>query len=70
MAEYKKLYRSRKNQWLGGVCAGISEYLEIDPLVIRILWIIFTLVYGAGILAYLILWFLVPLKPRAKKSKK
>lgn len=49
----KKLYKS-KNKRLGGVCAGIAEYFNIDPTLVRIIWAILVLVYGTGILAYIV----------------
>lgn len=58
----KKLYRSN-NRIIGGVCAGIAEYLDIDPTVIRLLWVIFTLLsIGVGIIAYIIAWIIIPEK--------
>ena len=63
----KRLYRSGKDKVLGGVCGGIAEYLEVDPVVIRLLWVVFTLVsMGAGILIYLIAWIIVPRNPDHK----
>ena len=53
----KRLYRDEQNKVLGGVCAGIANYFSLDPLVVRILWI---LLPGANLLAYLILWIAVP----------
>jgi len=61
----KRLYRSRKDRMLGGVCAGIAEYFEIDPMIVRLLWIVLTLLsLGAGIIAYLIACVIIPEKPR------
>jgi len=50
----KRLYKSRRNRTLLGVCGGIGEYLDVDPTLIRILWILFTFMGGAGILAYIV----------------
>ena len=50
----KKLFRSATDKKLGGVCGGIAEYLDIDPTVIRLAWALFTLLGGAGIMAYII----------------
>lgn len=50
----KKLYRSRINKKLCGVCGGFAEYFEIDPTILRILLILFVLCGGAGILAYIV----------------
>lgn len=55
----KRLYRSRKNKVFMGVCGGIGEYLEIDPVIIRIIFI-FT---GIGLLAYFIIGLIIPLEP-------
>lgn len=59
----KRLYRaSEKNSMIGGVCAGIAEYFEIDPTLVRLLWVLFVFGYGFGILAYLIGWIIIPRK--------
>ena len=57
----KKLTLSENNKKIAGVCGGIGEYFNIDPTIIRILWIagIF-LSLGTGVLAYLLCWFLIP----------
>lgn len=57
--EYRKLYKSR-NRMLCGVCGGIGEYLNLDPTVIRLLWIIFSFVGGCGILVYIIAAIVIP----------
>ncbi|MBW2988694.1 PspC domain-containing protein [Candidatus Woesearchaeota archaeon] len=56
----KKLFRSRKNRIIAGVCGGIGEYFNIDPVLIRLLWVIFTFMGGSGILAYIIAWIIIP----------
>jgi phage shock protein C len=56
----KKLYRSQENKVLAGICGGIGEYFNIDPVLIRILWVVFTLMGGAGIIGYIIALFIVP----------
>jgi len=61
MAKNKKLFRSTKNRMVAGVCGGIGEYFNVDPTVIRLVWVIFTLIsMGAGIIAYIIAWIIVP----------
>lgn len=56
----KKLYRSR-NKLIGGVCAGIGEYYEIDPTIVRILWVIAAIAsLGFAVLAYLACWAIIP----------
>lgn len=59
----KKLYRSAKDKKLGGVCGGIAEYVEIDATIIRLAWVLFTLLGGAGILAYIIALLVMPNPP-------
>lgn len=59
----KRLYRSGKDKILGGVCGGIGEYLGVDPTLIRLLWILFSLAYGMGILLYIVMWIIVPRNP-------
>jgi phage shock protein C len=71
----KRLYRSGNDRILGGVCGGIAEFYGLDPTVIRILWILLTLVYGLGILLYLALWIVMPRNPNhdwgtRKKAKR
>jgi len=56
----KRLYRSKNNKIVAGVCAGIGEYFEVDPVLIRLLWVIFVLMGGSGILAYIIAWIIIP----------
>jgi phage shock protein C len=63
-APIKRLYRSGREKILGGVCGGIGEYLNVDPTLIRLLWILISLAYGMGILLYIIMWIIVPRNPR------
>ena len=58
----KKLYRSKSNRMIAGICAGVAEYLNIDPTVIRVIWALVGL-SGAGVLAYLICALIIPEKP-------
>ncbi len=62
----KRLYRSGKERILGGVCGGVGEYLGVDPTLIRLLWILFSLAYGMGIVLYVIMWMIVPRNPSHK----
>lgn len=59
----KKLYRSRSDQMLGGVCGGLGEYLGLDSTLVRLFFVLATLFSGTGGLLYLILWMIVPLPP-------
>ena len=64
--EPRKLYRSRENRVIAGVCGGIGEYLGVDPTVIRVLWVLFSLLAGSGILAYIAAWIIIPERPVGK----
>lgn len=59
----KRLYRSYTDKMLGGVCGGLGEYFDIDPVIIRVLFVVAVLFGGGGILAYIILWIVIPQKP-------
>ena len=59
----KKLYKSNQNKMLDGVCGGIAEYFGIDPTVVRLLWVLFSLMGGSGILAYIIAAIIIPRNP-------
>ena len=59
----KKLYRSKKDQKLAGVCSGIAEYLGIDPTLVRLIWALFVLLAGTGVLVYIACALIIPEKP-------
>ena len=59
----KKLYKSSKNKMIDGVCAGIAEYFNIDPTLVRIGLVLFSAMGGAGILAYIIMARVMPRNP-------
>lgn len=62
----KRLYRSRTNKVLGGVCAGLAEYFEVDVAIMRIIFVLLAFVKGLGIILYLVALFVVPYKPEEK----
>jgi phage shock protein C len=62
----RRLYRSGKERILGGVCGGIAEYFEVDPVLVRLLWVLMTLMWGAGIIMYLVAWIIIPRNPAHK----
>ncbi len=76
----KKLYRSRKDTKIAGVCGGIAEYFDVDPTIIRLLAVLTIFFGGGGIVAYIIAWIIIPLEPvegdrpssdeEAKRTKK
>jgi phage shock protein C len=59
----KKLYKSNTDKKVDGVCAGIAEYFNIDPTLIRVAWILLSLFVGSGLLAYIICAIVMPRKP-------
>jgi len=63
----KRLYRIEEGKKLAGVCGGIAEYLDLDPTLIRLLWILFTACCGSGILVYIIAIFIMPNKSEVEK---
>jgi phage shock protein PspC (stress-responsive transcriptional regulator) len=57
----QRLYRSKNNRILGGVCAGLGEHLDVDPTVIRLIWaVVSVLSIGTGIIIYILAWIIIP----------
>ena len=63
-----KLYRSRTDKMLGGVCAGLGQYLGIDPTIVRLFFVLLALAEGVGVLIYFALWLIVPREDRAEAA--
>lgn len=59
----KKLYKSKTDKKIDGVCGGIAEYLGIDSTLIRLAWILLTIAGGAGILGYIVAMLVIPNRP-------
>ncbi len=59
----KKLYRSRRARVFGGVAGGLGNYFNLDPILVRIIFVIITFATGIGILLYIILWIVIPEEP-------
>jgi phage shock protein C len=59
----KKLNRSRKNRVIAGICGGLAEYFDIDLIIVRLITLILVLSFGAGLIAYIIAWIVVPEEP-------
>ena len=57
----QRLYRSQKDKIIGGICGGLGDYFDVDPVFFRVLFVVLTFVNGIGLLLYIILWFVVPL---------
>lgn len=56
----RQLRRSKSNRMIAGVCGGLGEYLEVDPVLVRLLLVVATLMGGSGIILYLVAWVLIP----------
>jgi phage shock protein C len=59
----KKLYRSRNDRMLAGVCGGLADYFGVDPTIVRILFVLFALAGGPGLILYIILMLVIPEAP-------
>jgi phage shock protein C len=57
----RRLFRSKKERLLGGVCAGLGEHLDVDPTVIRLIWVVVSVLsIGTGIIIYILAWIIIP----------
>jgi phage shock protein PspC (stress-responsive transcriptional regulator) len=56
----KQLMRSGRDKKIAGVCAGVAHYFDMDPTIVRVIWGVLAFVYGAGVVAYIILWIIAP----------
>lgn len=59
----KRFYLSERDKKIGGVCGGIAEYFDVDPLLVRVLFLVAILEIGVGLFAYIALWLLAPKNP-------
>ncbi len=66
----KRLYRSRQHRIIAGVCGGVADYFNLDPVIVRILWIIFTLAGGGGLLTYIAALFIIENNPHEEPPEK
>ena len=65
----KRLFRSKKDRMIAGVCGGIAEYFNIDPVIVRLVAVLLLIPGGLpGLLPYIVLWFVVPENPKQKKA--
>lgn len=60
----KRLYRNTDNKIISGVCSGLGEYFNLDPTIMRIIFLILFFGFGTGVLIYIILWVVMPEKPK------
>lgn len=61
----KKLYRLKHDRKIAGVCSGIAAYFDIDPTIVRLIWVLIVLFGGFGLLAYLLAIIIIPEKPES-----
>jgi len=59
----KRLFRDRNNKMIAGVCAGLGNYFDIDPTIIRLAWVVFAFMAGGGVIAYIIGMIVIPYGP-------
>ncbi|TAL70827.1 MAG: PspC domain-containing protein [Bacteroidetes bacterium] len=65
----RKFYRSKQDKVIGGVAGGIADYFDIDPVIVRIVFVLAALGWGVSILAYIVLWIIIPESPEPYKMK-
>lgn len=65
----KRLFRSRKDRVLAGVCGGLGEYFDIDPIIFRLLFVVLVIMGGSGVLLYILCWILIPEEASTAKEK-
>lgn len=61
--EQKRLLRTRKDSVISGVCGGLGKHLNLDPVIIRVLFVLAVIFAGTGLLVYIVLWIVIPLEP-------
>lgn len=61
----KKLYRVRKGKWIAGVCGGLAKFFNIDPKVVRLLFVLFVLAFSSSLVVYIFLMIVMPKEPVA-----
>jgi phage shock protein PspC (stress-responsive transcriptional regulator) len=64
-----RLVRSQTDRRIAGICGGLAEYFDLDPTIVRVVWVILSIIAGAvvfGVIAYLIAWFIIPPAPAAE----
>ena len=57
-----RLYRSKENKKIAGICTGIGDYFDIDPIIIRLLFLVALFLGGGGLIIYIIAWIIIPYK--------
>ncbi len=70
MDQPKRLYRSRDQRVIAGVCGGMAKYFNIDTVIMRVIWLLLLLTAGGGLIAYLVCWFIIPNEPLIPSADK
>jgi phage shock protein C len=65
----RRLTLSRRDKKIAGVCGGFAEYLELDPTLVRLLWVALIFFGGWGVIAYLVAWIVMPLAPEPSQER-
>jgi len=65
----RKLTLSRRDKKIAGVCGGFAEYLELDPTLVRLLWVALIFIGGWGVIAYLVAWIVMPQAPEVSEER-
>ena len=66
--EVKKLHRSTDDRWLAGVCGGLAKYFNVDPTLMRVIFVILALIGLGGVIIYLVLWVIIPPEPTEEEQ--
>lgn len=64
----KRLYRSEKDKKIAGVCGGLADYFDIDPVIPRVVFVALLIGAGSGLLLYLVMWFIIPTESEIKST--
>jgi phage shock protein C len=64
----KRFVRSSNDKKIAGVCAGVADYFDLDPTLVRVLWLLATLIPGPNVLIYIILWIVLPVGPTGVRA--
>src|SRR3972149_5897912 len=64
----KRIYRSRKEEMIAGVCGGLGEYFDIDPVIMRLIFVLLIFAGGAGLIGYIIAWIIIPQAPLERQG--
>ena len=59
----RRLYRSRTDRKIAGICGGLANYFDIDPVIVRLAWVLLFFLGGSGIFLYIVAWIIIPLEP-------